>query len=131
MRLGAAIAMFMQGTQKERHSPTAFAPWRTAVSISMALMPNAPSPLTEINSCEGGSDAEGHAHAEATESAGVHVGTGGEPDFGEAQEVASVGDRDVSCSATLAIASKIQRGWILPSAATAGSSPPPEDARAR
>ncbi len=27
---------------------THFAPWRTAVSISMALMPKAPSPLTEI-----------------------------------------------------------------------------------
>src|SRR5260370_19965769 len=27
---------------------TAFAPWRTAVWISMALIPNAPSPLTEI-----------------------------------------------------------------------------------
>ena len=69
VRLGAAIAMFMQGTQKERHSPTAFAPWRTAVSrISMALMPNAPSPLDRdhlpAGKSEGGSDAEGHAHAE-------------------------------------------------------------------
>ena len=32
---------------------TALAPWRTAVSISMALMPKAPSPLTEIT-CRSG-----------------------------------------------------------------------------
>ena len=84
---------------------TALAPCRTAVSISMALMPKAPSPVIEIT-CRSGigqgrGDGVGHADAEAAERAGVHVGLGGEADAGEAQEVAAVGDRDVVGSADL------------------------------
>ena len=78
---------------------TALAPWRTAVSISMALMPKAPSPLTRdhlpVRAGERRRDGERHADAEAAEGAGVHVGRACEPDAGEAEKVAAVGDGDV------------------------------------
>ena len=79
---------------------TALAPWRTAVSISMALMPKAPSPLTEIT-CR-----SGHAPApRRSRTARRRRGSrrrrrpcrsrACEPDAREAQEVAAVGDGDV------------------------------------
>ena len=62
---------------------THLAPWRTAVSISMALMPKAPSPLTEIT-CRPGQrqrrrDRKGHADAETAERARVEIGLAASP----------------------------------------------------
>ena len=77
---------------------TALAPWRTAVSSSIALMPNAPSPLTDHLAAGKGErrrDRERHADAQAAERAGVHVGARAQADPGEAQDVAAVGDADV------------------------------------
>ena len=61
---------------------TALARWRTAVSISMALMPKAPSPLTEMTCRSGMANAVAMAMArrpEATERAGVHIGFAASP----------------------------------------------------
>ena len=103
---------------------TALAPCRTAVSISMALMPKAPSPLTEIT-CRSGKrerrrDRERHADAEAAEGAGVHVGARREPDAGEAQQIAAVGDGDVvGIGDRRRWRRRSTRGWILPSSPSA------------
>ena len=78
---------------------TTFASCRTAVSISIALMPKAPSPFTEITWRPGKARAaampKGTPDAEAAERAGVQIGGGAQADPRKAQEIAAIGDRDM------------------------------------